>query len=320
MAKLVVIGNAGVELHVPHYESSGAGGLSVVEDLFHLVVGGAAVHTSTVASRLGISTAVVGVLGDDFMGQNIKSSLQAEKVDTKRLRLVAGESTPVGLTQIDADGNERRIFQPGVNRNYQFPPNIHRIPCEMFHLAAPERLTGIWPVKAAELVRLLKTSKRKVTLDICASGNGRAATAQHVKEHRPLLELVEIAFMNEHEACLISGRAERDSVLNYFHERGVQEVVVKQGEKGALVSWQGGIQSLPAPRVNAVDTTGAGDSFVAGYLAGRLQGLGPAEAVSLGCTLGGLCVRAHGPLNGTADPTLLRKALAQYRLRPAPAR
>ena len=311
MPELVVVGNCGVDILVPPHEPPPPGGCTIVDDL-RMYSGGSAVNTAIVATRLGVSTAFVGVLGDDFLGQQIRTALTSAGVDTKRLKMIAGRPSPMTIVQTDQSGVERVLQHPGTNADFVMPETAYRVPCDVFHLAAPERLVGIWPHKIVDVVRKLKAGRRTVSIDMFAEASGAGGIKTNVREHRHLLELVDIAFMDENEARLISGRAEQSSVVNYFHERGVKIVVIKRGEKGAFVSWRGGTKALGAPRARVVDTTGAGDSFVAGFLAGHIRGLNPEESTALGCTLGALCVREHGPLAGTADKALLARALEPH--------
>ncbi len=122
--------------------------------------------------------------------------------------------------------------------------------------------------------------------------------------------------MDEAEAILISGQEKQGTVLTYFHKFGIKVVVIKRGEQGALVSWSGGIDSVPAVKTAVVDTVGAGDAFAAGFLAGYIRGFDPPKCASMRCVMGKLCVRAEGPLQGTLDKAILKKALKEFDLVP----
>ena len=88
--------------------------------------------------------------------------------------------------------------------------------------------------------------------------------------------------------------------------------VVKRGQKGVLVSSGAGIKAVAAAKAEVVDTVGARDAFTAGFLAGYLRGFEPLQCAAPGYTVAGLSVRAEGPLAGTADRSLLRKAIEAY--------
>ena len=309
MAKLIVIGHGCGEVNLPPHEPPPPGEVVTVPGL-ELAIGGSGVVTAITTARLGISTAFSGVLGDDVLGVLIRDTMSAEGVDVTRLHLLQGRSSPTTLVYNRGNGHRPSFVQhPGTNADYKLPSTVLRAPCKVFHLAAPEFLTGIWPHTAIDIVRKLKVAGRTVSLDTFAMGNGRAEIERNVKEHRHLLDLVDIVFPNEEEARLISGRSEWESMVRYFHERGVQIVAIKRGDKGAVVSWGGRIEEVQVSRVEAVDTRGAGDNFAAGFLAGYLRGLDPLKCTRLACALGMRCVRHQGALTGTRDRKRMQKAL-----------
>lgn len=311
MAKLIVIGNAGGEIYVPPYKAPPSGG-SVTVPAMKMEVGGSAVNTAINVARLGISTALAGVLGDDAIGYQIRTRLQSAGVDALRLVLLEGRTSPITLVKTDATGARTYVHAPGSNADFALREVIYRIPCRICHLAAPECLTGAWPGKVVDIARRLRASGKTLTLDAFATGSGRDDTIRTLKEHKHLLELVDVVFANEQEAMLISGRAEQKSICNYFHKLGVKVVVIKRGAKGAIVSWSGGIKAVGAAKTAVVDTIGAGDAFAAGYLGGHLRGLDPLSSTAMACTVAGICVRSPGALTGTANKALLRRALASF--------
>ena len=311
MAKLMVIGNVGGEIYVPKYVPPPPGG-SVTVPAMNMEVGGSAGNTAITVGRLGISTAVAGVIGDDTIGYLIRTKLQSAGVDVTRLSLLEGKTSPMTLVQTASNGASMYVCSPGTNTEFTLREVVYRTPCQICHLAGPEHLVGAWPNKIVGMARRLRASGKRITLDVFATGKGRDDTVKQLKSHRHLLELVEVVFANEREAQLISGRVNQESICNYFHKLGTKVVVIKRGGKGALVSWSGGINTVSAARTKVVDTIGAGDAFAAGFLGGLLRGLDPLLATAMACTVAGICVRAAGALAGTADKPLLQKAMASY--------
>lgn len=310
MAKLIVIGNAAVDIQVPAHAVPPAGQTSSIARL-SMDLGGNATWTAAVAARLGVSTAFSGVLGHDVLGHLIRDQLSKEGVDVTRLQMLVGRDSPSRLVYLHGNG-ESVVQHAGTNADYNLPPIVLRAPCRVFHLATPELLAGIWPRNAIEIVRQLKVNKRTVSVDLYAEGDNRDAIQQNVKEHRHLLELIDICFTNEAQARSITGRAERESVVRYFHERGVSVVVVKRGRKGAIVSHKGRIEDIPPARVKEADSVGVGASFVAGFLAGYVRGQDPVRCGRLGGTIAAMSLQSKGGLAGTANPVRLKKILDQF--------
>lgn len=310
MSKLIVVGNACVEVHVPPHEPPPPGGSAEVQSIAFRV-GGKGVNTAITAARLGATTAYAGVLGGDLAGELVRDTLRGEGVDVSRLRLLPGRTSPTQVVQMNSRREASIVRAAGTNDDFELESAVLRAPCSLFHISAPELLGGIWPRKAIDLVRQLKVAGRRVSVDVFAEGSGGPrAVERNVREHRHLMELIEMVFLSEEEAALISGRKEKDSAMRYFHERGIGTVVIKCGAKGAIVSVNGWTEEIPAAKSRVVDPAGAGDNFVGGFLAGHIRGLDPVQCGRLGCTLGALCVRHVGPLAGTSDPQRLEKILA----------
>ena len=84
--------------------------------------------------------------------------------------------------------------------------------------------------------------------------------------------------------------------------------------KGAVVAWDGRTESVSADEVEAVDTCGAGDNFVGGFLTGLLRGLDPVDCTRLGCAAGTLCVGRKGAVAATADKAVVDSLLGRFGL------
>jgi len=119
------------------------------------------------------------------------------------------------------------------------------------------------------------------------------------------LSLVDIALPTFPDEQMLFGDSAPDSVAYRLSAAGVKEIIVKDGENPALVSADGANEQVPAVRVNAVDTTGAGDSFNGGYLAARLAGHPPAEAAKRAHKVAAAVVQVRGAL---APYDVLREA------------
>lgn len=301
MARLLVVGNAHVEIGVPPHRPPDPGEATSI-DLIDLEVGGEGAHTAIHAARLGVSTSFAGVLGQDTFGLLLRDRLVGERVDVTRLQMLEGRASPVSIATRHVKAPSSELRHEGTHADYRLPAITPRVPCGIFHLAAPEVLSGMWPGGMVELARQLKVERRTVTLDPRVEGGGRETLRSIAREHQHLLEFVDIAFPDEREACAISDRREIRSVANYFHERGVTTVVIKRARNGVVVSHQGRIELIPSSPTEPACQRGAGAAFVAAYLAGHLRGLEPLACARLGCRVGALTVRFPSPLSGTAMP------------------
>ncbi len=311
MSKIVVVGSAGMQITVPPHEPPSPGGCRTIGAI-DFQVGGSAVTIAITLERLGVATAFTGVLGDDSTGHQVREKLLSESVDVTRLHLLPERTSPTKLIQTDADGEVSCLYHPGTNDGFVIPKGLDRVPCSVVHFCTPELLSGIWPRAIVEILRKLKVARRTVSLDTYASGHSRDDRARNVHEHQYLLEQVDIVFTTVEDAKQISGRAERESMINYFHERGVKIVAVKLDAEAALVSSKGGVQEVHVANPHEVDTSGSSESFTAGYLVGHVRSFDPLRCTRLGCTISGLCARAKGELAGTANRALLEQVTADF--------
>ena len=114
----------------------------------------------------------------------------------------------------------------------------------------------------------------------------------------PSLPHLDLAMPGIAEARAISGESEPAAIAAWFRGRGVGTVAVKMGGDGCYVAGAGFEGHVPAPVVNAVDGTGAGDAFDAGMLAGLLAGRPLEDAARLACAAGALATTAVGAFEG----------------------
>jgi ribokinase len=307
-AELIITGNACVDIFLPPHAPPPPGGISLIPAPV-VQTGGNGANTAITAARLGIAAAFAGVLGDDLFGRHVRGHLEEEGVGVYLLAHLPGRISPTTHVINHAGGERSFIHHPGTNADFALPEAAIAVPCRIFHLAAPELLGAFWPEGCLEAARRLKAAGRILSLDTFAAAGDAASDARIEREHRPLLELVDMAFPNEEEARLITGRRDPAAMADRLHDLGVGLVAIKRGERGALLSTGGRKEEVPAEPVEAVDTCGAGDSFAAGFLAGRLRGLDPLASTRLGCALGALCVERRGSLTGTADRQRLEGVL-----------
>jgi sugar/nucleoside kinase (ribokinase family) len=251
----------------------------VVDDM-RLVPGGSSTIVAAGAARLGLPTSLVAALGDDLFGRFMLDAMSERGVDTGGCVIRADAAT--GLTVALTRGDDRAILTaPGAIATLRAEEvdGVRLRRATHLHVGSYFLLDGLRP-GLHELVRTAKAAGATVSLD--PQGDPAGGWDGGLRD---LLPSVDVLFVNENEAAAIdAGRS------------GL--VVVKRGPQGASA---GGVDVAP-PAVDAVDATGAGDSFDAGFLAAWLAGQPVEQALRLGCACGALSTRALG---GTAaQPTL----------------
>ncbi len=310
MPDLIIIGNCCADLYIPAHQAPPPGGIERIPQV-QVEIGGNGANTAVTAARLGASTALAGVLGDDLFGRHLRQALESEGVDLALLESKEDTGAPVTLVLNDADGERSFVHHGGSNDAWELPPAALETPCRVFHMAAPEILGSFWGHPCLETAHSLKKAGVQLSLDFFVPPDG-PNLASASKDHGPLLELADMVFPNELEARLITGQQTIEDILARLHDTGVTLAVIKRGAEGAVVSWDGNREDIPAAGVHAIDTCGAGDNFAGAFLSGWLKGLDPVECTKLGCEMGTLCVQQKGAVTASSNTAKLQELVERY--------
>jgi sugar/nucleoside kinase (ribokinase family) len=277
-----------------------------VVDAADLTIGGSGAIVACGAARLGLRTAIAGVVGDDLFGRFMVDALAARGVDTSAL--VIDATTKTGVTVILARPDDRALLTfPGavsaLTADRLDPALVRR--ARHVHVASFFLQTSLAP----GLVRLFQTVREAGALT-SVDPNWDPDELWDGGLH-DLLPFTDVFLPNSAEATRIADRPDAREAAVRLAAAGPL-VAVKLGAEGALgaqpdqeLTEVGSLSGI-AP----VDTIGAGDSFDAGVLAGLLNGYDVERSLALGCSCGALSTRAVG---GTAAQPTLDEALDAIR-------
>lgn len=242
--------------------------------------GGPVPNALACLSRLGASTRFVGKVGDDEEGAFARSELRRQGVDVSRLRVAGGRSRLV-LVLVEEAGGERAF----VSRPESFPP-LTAADLEPGDLAGARVLHLDDADDAAiEAARRARASGAVVVFDGTWQSDGL----------EELLPLVDHAVVSEHFARRWLPGAGPWEVLERLRRLGAGAAVLTRGEHGAAAEDADGTRvEVPAPPVEVVDTTGAGDAFHGGFIFALLRGWPLERSLPFACAAGALNCRALG--------------------------
>ncbi|MDI6943682.1 ribokinase [Microbacterium barkeri] len=259
---IVVLGSANMDL-VTRQPRLPEPGETMAGSDFSTGAGGKGLNQAVAARRAGADVAFAGAVGDDGFGRELRAFLEGERIATDALRTSAA---PTGIAQVSVlDGGENSIvIVAGAN--------------------GEEELTDGDRALIASAAALVVQLERPLALVERALAAGRQAEALTVLTPAPvdaeaarLLPLVDILVPNESEALALSGASDVETAARRLSEQA-STVIVTRGSAGALIARGGDIvAAVPARAVEAVDTTGAGDTFV-GVLVAWLTRGEPLEA------------------------------------------
>ncbi|MEV7389883.1 MULTISPECIES: ribokinase [unclassified Streptomyces] len=281
---LLVVGSANADL-VIDVERRPAAGETVLGGDLATHPGGKGANQAVAAGRLGARTALLARVGDDAHGRLLLDSQRAAGVDTVGV-LVGGAPTGVALITVDPSGDNSIVVSPGANG--RLTPADVRAAGSLFHASR---------VVSTQLEIPLET-----VLEVVRSVAPGSRFVLNPSPPQPLpgevLAACDPLIVNEHEAKVILGEAcvseEPADWARLLLAKGPKSVVVTLGAQGALVADGQGVEPVPSVKVDAVDTTGAGDAFTAALAVRLGAGESLAGAAAYAARVGAAAVTRRG--------------------------
>ncbi|MGH3212285.1 MAG: carbohydrate kinase family protein [Trebonia sp.] len=275
-------------------------------DSMSLVVGGSASITAVAAARLGLRVALVAAIGDDAAGHFMLAELARAGVDTTVMAVRA--QLPTGMTVALSRGDDRAILTAagaiGTLTTADVPADL-LTRARHVHVSSYFLLERSLGPGLAALLADARAAGAATSLDT----NWDPAGTWGAGFFPGVLAQTDLLLPNEAEALRLAGTTTLPEAVASLTKAG-GAIAVKLGARGALYA-NGPQQYLATPPpIAAVDTTGAGDCFNAGLLAGLLNGFEPADALALGCAAGAASTQGIG---GTGSSPELTAALAMAR-------
>ena len=297
---LLVLGDCNPDLILCGDVEPAFGQTEKLVDEARLVVGGSGAIMACGAARLGLRTAFSGVVGADVFGRFMLAELGERGVDTTGC--LVDMNRPTGLSVILSHGEDRAILtSPGTI--YDLRGEV--VDADLMRMARHVHVSSYFLQKGLQcdlpgLFRELRDVGTTTSID-----PNWDPSEEWDSGLLSLLDLTDCFFPNSAEARAITGVEDIDIAAEALAEHGTV-VAVKFGQGGGLAMSGSEVvrsESIPA---NVVDTTGAGDSFDAGFLAGRLNGWPLDRCLALAVACGSLSTRAMG---GTAAQPTMEEAL-----------
>ncbi len=232
--------------------------------------GGAPANVAAGCARLGVKTGFIGKVGKDPFGIFLRETLQKEGVDVSGMILDSRSKTTLAFVSIQADGERDFTFirEPGadallgieeIDKNYLKTAKI-------FHFGSISMIGGDIKKTVLTCLELSKNNGAFISYDPNLRlnlWNNTDEALDGINLGMPFADLVKIS---EDELEFITGFSDFEKGIKEIHKKGPVIVVVTLGKDGAILSNSGEIMTLPGYKVKSIDTTGAGDGFMAGFL------------------------------------------------------
>lgn len=286
-AKVVVIGSMNMDL-VTRAPRLPRGGETLIGESFATVHGGKGANQAVAAARLGAQVSMVGCVGRDAYGEELRGALLAEQIDCQAVSTV-DDSSGVALIVVDDNSQNAIVIVAGANGALtsevidRFDSVLQAADVIICQLEVPDATVGHALARGRALGKIVilnpAPASRPLPADWYAS--------------------IDYLIPNESEAEALSG-VPVDSVeaaktaATRLIGMGAGKVIITLGAQGSLFANGKSFEHFPALKVKAVDTTGAGDTFVGGFAAALAAGESEAQAIRFGQIAAALSVTRAG--------------------------
>ena len=248
-SKICVIGSSNID-QIAYTQNIPSDGETLFGDSFQMGFGGKGANQAVMAGLLGADVYMITCLGDDVYKDMTINNYEANNVNTDHIQLVKGASG-VAPIWVDATGQNRIIVIPGANNEIDAQKAISSIE-EIGDISV---LVGQCEIPMEVNHKVFQYAKSNSVTTIF-----NPAPAKKLESE--FLEHISWLIPNENEFELISGMEPNDDNFLKFNEEIPCNLIVTLGEKGAVLVNENKTHYFDAPSVNAIDTTGAGDSFI----------------------------------------------------------
>ncbi len=263
---------------------------SMQADSITLSAGGDALNEASALASLGYRVELVCGVGDDLAGHIVLSEAKRKGAGTSRISVVPGMRTPIANLMVRNDGSRFSYSSPASKLEGYHPDASSLEGARIISFASLFRAPFDDPARTRSLLLAAHESGACVVADTKLPTFRKCSLG----ELKDVLPFIDVIFPNEKEAAYYTGESSYDRMAEIFHGYGINKVVIKAGPQGCYASGQGVKQLFPALQVPVVDTTGAGDHFVAGFISGMLSGEDFAGSCKRGLEKAAQCVGHAG--------------------------
>ena len=271
------------------------GKLVLFEEL-EIHAGGCANNTAIALARLDISAGAMGKVGSDAFGAQLLQTLTDNGVDTAGIQRDAHTSTSFTFVAVASDGERTFYHYIGANGELcETDLNWELIKsAKILHIAGALVMPRFDGQPMANVLQKAKALGITTSLDTAYD-----ATGKWLETLEPCLPYIDIFLPSIVEAQHLTGLYECREIVQFFRNNyDIHTIAIKMGENGSYVSTPEAEHVVPAYPVNVVDATGAGDAYVAGFLAGTIMGWDLKATTELASATGAACVTALGTTAG----------------------
>jgi len=269
------------------------GNLRMIEDIT-LCLSGNAGNPSMTLAKIGVSVEIAGYSGNDMIGESFRRTLAETGVGLDKLRSHPTLGTGIAVGAVLPNGEKSVVFTTGANDETDLfaVPDDWLDGLKVIYVASVFVLPRFTGEAIASLFQRARQRGVTTVLNVCCD-----ADKTRMAFIAPALPYTDFFILNKDEGRLISEQSDPPAMLAVI-ERAMADsgkVILTLGDQGCMLrDEQGNIRHIPAVPVKAIDTTGAGDTFIAGFIAGLVHRLPLVRCAEMGCQLASYAVTGAG--------------------------
>ena len=311
MKKVLCIGSVTTDVIIKPVDALPTPGELQFIDSSSMFVGGCASNASIALAKLGVPVSLCVKLGKDLFGHFVYDTCKEAGVDVSGCVMDENVQTTTSIVCVNSEGERSFLYNGGSTSamtDKDIPDSLIA-DADIVFLAGALLTHGLDGEPAAKMFEKAQKMGKFTVMDTAWDPTGRwmkgvEAALPHLDLFMPSIE----------EAQKIAGKEDFDDIADVFFEKGVKNVIIKAGKKGAYIR-EGGKKGYFAPTylsVKPTDTTGAGDSFCAGFLAGLAQDFDFEKSAKLGNAVGTHCVMELGASTGIKPLAEIYKFMEEH--------
>ena len=289
---VTVIGAALIDCVVKNFNPQPITKTGFHADSLTLAPGGEAFNQGVSEARLGLKVQVLAGLAKDSAGDLITQKLMEAGADVSGIVCRDAPQTPVTVMFVGEDGNRKSVT--GDAHAYNFHPE-----CFFSEMSGHTKAVSIAslfraPFNDVNVIADILTRAKERRLTVYADTKLPNSTRLTLDDIAEVLPFIDYITPNEDEAFYYTGESDPVMAADVFLKYGIKNVIIKLGAKGCFFKNASEELRLPAMKIQAVDATGAGDNFAAGFIAARTEGKSHREALEFATACAALCTMSIG--------------------------
>ena len=261
--------------------------------------GGNAMTASINLKKLGVNSAIVGMVGDDIFGEFLKSRLASSGVDVRALKLSEDVQTSASVLMIDKTGERSFFHCTGANAVFSHSDIDYDVinECDIVFVTGTFLLSHFDGKETMEFLKKCKELGKTTMLDVCWDSKNEWGKLIDMS-----LPYIDYFMPSIDEAVCIAKKDTPDEIADVFCSKGAKNIIIKLGSNGCYLRKAGDYKGRvfkPFKVDKVVDTTGAGDSFCSGFIAAFSKKMPLEDCVIFANAVGAMSVMKKGATSGT---------------------